>query len=155
MAAKYGRFFQLGYVVRDIDAAIAGLQKRMGASLVDVAHDLRDAAGQPRLIENLAHMAVPGAEIELIQPRAGWPSIYEDALPDCAAGVGFHHVGFLVPDLEAWDAALGELAAMRTPIVWQGAYPHVRFAYIDTRRHAGHYSELVWRSPDVVSRPLP
>ena len=42
----YGRFYQLGYVVRNIDAAIAHLQTRMGATLADVFYDLRDADGE-------------------------------------------------------------------------------------------------------------
>jgi len=41
MDSAYGRFLQVGYVVRDIDAAVAALQRRMGAKVIDLIHDIR------------------------------------------------------------------------------------------------------------------
>lgn len=141
----YGRFYQLGYVTRDIDKGIAHLQRRMGAQLIDVIRDLRDEAGNQVALRNLSHLALPGVEIELIEPRLDWPSIYLEALPADDNDVGFHHLGFLVPDSEAWDRAVNSFDAMETPIVMQGETSRVRFAYFDTRKQAGHYSEIAQR----------
>jgi hypothetical protein len=151
----YGRFFQLGYVVRDIDAAVAGIQRRMGAEVVDVVRDLRDEAGNEVALLNLSHLAVPGAEIELIEPRLDWPSIYLEALPDNPGDIGFHHLGFLLPDQSAWDRAIESCEALNTPVVMEGGTSAVRFAYIDTRRQAGHYSEIVLRFDPANARALP
>lgn len=151
----YGRFFQLGYVVRDIDAAVRHCQQRMGATVVDIIRDLRAETGEQVSINNLSHLALPGAEIELIEPRLDWPSIYLDALPDDSADIGFHHLGFLVPDQPTWDRAMATAETFDTPVVMEGATSQVRFAYLDTRRLCGHYSEVVWRYDPASSRPLP
>jgi len=144
-SALYGRFFQIGYVTRDIDLALAHLTRRMGARQLDVLRDFRPGGNRVEIL-HLAHMSLPGVEIEVIQPRLDWPSIYLGALPDGNGEVGFHHLGFMLPDLAAWDRAMSSLEAMQTPVVMQGTSPAVRFAYIDTRRRAGHYSELVYRA---------
>ncbi|MFA5495770.1 MAG: VOC family protein [Porticoccaceae bacterium] len=151
----YGRFFQLGYVVRDIDAAVRHCRQRMGATLVDIIRDLRTEAGEQVSINNLSHLAMPGAEIELIEPRPDWPSIYLDALPEKGGGLGFHHLGFVVPDQQAWDRAMATIDTFGTPLAMAGATSQVRFAYLDTRRLCGHYSEIVWRYDPANSRPLP
>lgn len=151
----YGRFFQIGYVVRDIDAAVQHLQQRMGAVVVDVIRDMRTEAGEQVCIRNLSHMALPGVEIELIEPRLDQDSIYLNALPHGNDDVGFHHLGFLLPDQQAWDSAIASLAVFDTPIVMEGETSKVRFAYLDTRRQSGHYSEIVWRFDPEGARPLP
>lgn len=151
----YGRFYQVGYVTRDIDAAIAQLQARMGATLVDVLYDLRDGNGEQVALKNLSHMSLPGAEIELIEPRPHWSSIYLDALPERGDDIGFHHLGFLIPDDATWDAAMASFETFGTPVVMSGATPQVRFAYVDTRRQCGHYSEIAQRFDSASARPLP
>lgn len=152
-SCAYGRFYQLGYVTRDIDAAYAQLQRTMGATPVDMIHDIRDAEGKQVVVQNVAHLALPGAEIELIQPRLEQPSIFLDALPQSPADVGLHHLGFILTDLDAWERAMAQIAANRTPIVMSGGTPQVRFAYFDTRKETGHYSEIALRF--APSRALP
>ena len=151
----YGRFFQLGYVTRDLDAGIAQLRRRMGATVIDVIRDLRDESGATVALEHLSHLALPGVEIELIQPRLDWDSIYLDALPESGNDIGFHHTGFMLPDSESWQRAVEMLDEMQTPIVMQGGTSQVRFAYIDTRKQAGHYSEIVQRFNPETARPMP
>lgn len=144
------RFFQLGYVTRDIHAALPRLEQLLGAARVDLIEDFRDGQGNPTPLQNLSHLALPGAEIELIQPREGHPSIYLDALPGDPAEVGLHHLGFLVPDKSAWDEAVERLNPAVNPIAMSADTPAVRFAYFDTRARTGHYTELVLRYPSVI-----
>jgi catechol 2,3-dioxygenase-like lactoylglutathione lyase family enzyme len=151
----YGRFYQLGYVARDIDAAVAHLQARMGARLTDLTHDVRGADGEPTPLQNLAHMVVPGAELEIIQPRDDMPSIYHETLPLQGDFVRLHHLGFLVDNEEAWQQAFSALDVMQTPVALMFDTPQVRCAYLDTRSQVGHYSELVLRKPGGTFRPLP
>lgn len=155
LTSRYGRFYQIGYVTRDIEAASTALQRRMGAVQIDMIREMRDGRGNPVALRHVAHLAVPGLEVELIEPRLTWDSIYLEALPDTSNAVGLHHLGFLLPDQTAWDAAVGDFEAMATPIVAQGETPDVRFAYFDTRRQAGHYSEIVLRFNPATARPLP
>lgn len=151
----YGRFYQIGYVARDIDAAVSHLQQRMGATLVDVIRDIRIGDGDEVCIKNLSHMALPGVELEIIQPRLDWESIYLDALPSGNDDVGFHHLGFLISDQQAWDRAVASFTTFDTPIVMEGGTPQVRFAYFDTRRQCGHYSEIAWRLDPENARAIP
>lgn len=154
-ASRYGRFYQLGYVTRNLDKGIAHLQRRMGAQLIDIIRELRDEAGSAVALQNVAHLALPGVEIEVMEPRIDWPSIYLEALPASDDDVGFHHLGFIVPDSAAWDRAVESLDAQDTPIVMQGGTAQVRFAYIDTRKQMGHYSEIAQRfSPPLGTPPL-
>jgi hypothetical protein len=151
----YGRFFQLGYVTRDISRAAPCLLQRMGATQIDLIHEPRDEAGNVYPLLHLAHFSLPGVEIELIEPRLDRPSIYLEALPDRGEDSSLHHMGFSVSDVQAWDRAVATFDAMQTPIVMEGETSQVRFAYFDTRRQAGHYSELVLRFHPETARPLP
>jgi hypothetical protein len=127
----------------------------MGAVRIDLVPELRDGDGKAVAIRGVAHLALPGLEIELIEPRPDWDSIFLAALPTSDEDVGFHHLGFLLPDRAAWDAAVADFAVMGTPIVMQGETPDVRFAYFDTRRHAGHYSEIALRFNPATARAIP
>lgn len=153
--STYGRFYQIGYVARDIDAAINHLQQRMGATLVDVIHDIRTEAGDQVCIKNLSHLALPGVELEVIQPRLDHESIYLEALPKEDDKVSFHHLGFLIPDQQAWEQAIASFDTFDTPIVMEGGTSEVRFAYFDTRRQCGHYSEIAWRYDPENARVIP
>jgi hypothetical protein len=143
----------LGYVARDIEQAIEQFTRRTGARLLDLTHDLRDESGDVLELENLAHLAMPGVEIEIIQPRRDRPSIYLDALPDDPRDVALHHLGFILPDQAAWQMAIDRLD-VSTPVSWTIGNRHAQVAYVDTRKQTGHYSELVVFA-DLSSRQLP
>jgi hypothetical protein len=127
----------------------------MNARRIDLIHDIRDEAGQPVPLLHLAYLSVPGVELEVIQPRLDWPSIYLETLPDGAADVRLHHLGFMLPNRAAWDEAAARLNEMATPIVLQFETSQVRAAYFDTRRQTGHYCELVVRFHPENLHPLP
>jgi len=152
---SFGRFFQLGYVTRNIDAALERLKERTGANQIDLIHDVRDEKGQFVALEHLSHLSLPGVEFEVIQPRMDWPSIYVDALPACDDDIGLHHLGFIVSDEAAWDAAVKRFGQANAPIAMAGETSKVRFAYIDARAQMGHYVELVLRYDPENARALP
>jgi len=140
----YGRFFQIGYVTRDLAAAAARLA-RMGARQIDLFEDFKRPGGEPSAIWGLSHLALGGAELELIQPRLDRPSIYLEALPAEADAIALHHVGYMNPDVPAWEAAMAKIRADGATVAVEGATPRARFAYLDTRADLGHYTEVVWR----------
>jgi len=140
----YGRFFQIGYVTRDLATAAARLTQ-MGARRIDYFEDFKRPNGDPSAIWGLSHMARGGAELELIQPRLDRTSIYLDALPEESGAIALHHVGYLHPDVPAWEAAMARVRASGATVVSEGAMPQARFAYLDTRADLGHFTEVVWR----------
>ena len=142
MAESYRRF-QIGYVVREIDGALAEFE-RLGACRLDRIIDMRDDRGAPSMILNLAHLMMRGVEIELIEPRAGYDSVYSGCLADGQSTV-LHHLGFMADDDAAWDAGLAELVATGAAVAMAIDLPRVRVRYFDTRNRLGHFFELVQR----------
>lgn len=143
----FGRFFQLGYVTRDLESAVRTLVDEQQAMLIDLIEDFKDQAGQPVVIRRLAHLMLGDAEIELIEPRLDWQSLYLEALPEKGIAMAFHHIGYMQPDVEQWEVAMARAEERGMVTVMKGSTPRARFAYLDTRAHNGHYSELVWRAP--------
>lgn len=138
-------FFQVGYVTADIDRAIAHFSSTCGATLKDVVRDMCDSSGIPVMIENLSHMRLGKIEIELIQPRRNWPSIYADCDMSIDRIATLHHMGFLAHGDEQWDSALNQAIGAAVPVAWTVELPQVRFAYLDMRAKLGHYVEIVQR----------
>lgn len=142
----FGIFFQLGYVARDIRGAVAMLETRMGARRIDLISDFADPAGNAVAIRSLAHLSMGDVEIEIIQPRLNWPSIYLDALPIGGAMIGLHHLGYMQSDMPSWEAAMRTIRASGMDIAMEGDTPNARFAYVDTRPLVGHFTEMVYRA---------
>jgi catechol 2,3-dioxygenase-like lactoylglutathione lyase family enzyme len=141
--SPFGKFFQLGYVTRDIDAAAHRMMSDLGACQLDLIHELRDENGDEVFLKHLAHFALGGIEAELIEPRLDWPSLYLEALPAQPDAFALHHLGYLVADEWAFDRALQHAAATGASVAFSADTANVRLAYIDTRRTSGHYSEVV------------
>ena len=142
---SFGKFFQIGYVTRNIDAALEQLTNVLGARQLDLHRDYRDSQGNPILVHHLSHLDLGGIEVELIEPRLDWPSsIYLEALPNDGIPYAVHHFGFCVDSDAAFDAAMGivEKAAFQVPFAGNAA--DLRFAYVDTRPISGHYTEIVY-----------
>lgn len=137
------RHFQIGYVVRNIDDAIARFE-HLGGALIDRIIDMRDDIGNPVIIQNLAHLQMGAREIELIEPRAGQKSIYTDWTL-AAGGIGLHHLGYKADTDEQWNIASTRWDTLG--IVMDMDIPRVRVRYYDTRDTLGHYIELVQRRP--------
>lgn len=145
---------QLGYVTRDLDAAMARLRAIGGiGSFAVYEPELEvEAAGQrgtARIRVALANLGT--MQVELIEPVDGAVGIYRDGAPD--ADPFLHHVAVLVRGGEAaWDAALADLAAAGHAPALTGEGGRAwgtltRFAYVDARPLLGHHVELIWRSP--------
>lgn len=145
MQDRSGGFFQIGYVTRNIANGLAILEGDMGAQRIDLLDDLRDAQGNRVMIRALSHLSLGEAEIELIEPRIDWPSVYLDALPADDRTIALHHIGYRQPDIAAWTDARDRAHAAGMAIPMEGATDHARFAYLDTRAVVGHYTEVVYR----------
>ncbi|MDM9560629.1 VOC family protein [Bordetella petrii] len=143
MSRFLGQIRQLGYVVPDIEAAMAYWSKTLGVGpwfytprvpIVNYRYD-----GQPYEPHNSVALANSGyVQVELIQTRNDVPSMYRDFQQ--AGRTGLQHVAYWTED---YDADLRRLLA-------QGFKPKMsgevgergRFIYFDTEYHPGTVIEL-------------
>lgn len=126
-----GEVRQIGYVVTDLDEAIAGWLK-MGVGPWFVIRDLPQRVtyrGAPCEVKlSLALSNSGDLQVELIQQLDDTPSIFTEFLDGSGAG-GFHQLAYWAEDFEAAMAKLGEAG---WPQVWSGGEGEgVRFAYFE------------------------
>jgi hypothetical protein len=136
------RYYHNGYVVRDIDAAIARLVTEGGPSsflMMDVARG-RPPAESP--MRRLALAGIGDHIYELIEADANAPSIYRDAVPTDDSII-FHHTGFYIDTDRDWNTLERQVDAMGGSAS-AGAIPGLlRFIYVDRRADLGHFVEYV------------
>jgi methylmalonyl-CoA/ethylmalonyl-CoA epimerase len=157
------RVAQVAMVVRDLDAVVRDYWDRFGigpwqiytfgpAMLSEMVYRGRSQPYQMRL----ALAMTENVQLEVIQSLDG-PNIYEEFLQE--HGEGMHHVGVLVPDL---NAAAAEIEAQGFPIIQSGRgygkHGDGAFAYFDTANLLGTTLELIERpkerhAPDSVYPP--
>lgn len=126
-----GNIRQIGYVVTDLDDAIAGWLK-MGVGPWFVIRNLPQRVtyrGAPCEVKlSLALSNSGDLQIELIQQLDHAPSVFTEFLDAAPAG-GFHQLAYWPTD---FDATMARLAEAGWPQVWSGGEGEgVRFAYFE------------------------
>jgi hypothetical protein len=135
----YRRFFQFGYVVRNLDGAMQTLRERMGVTQWQVNHLPATAPGRA-----LAFAYVDDVMIELVDIRPQEDTIYRDWIPGTDDGLRLHHLGYLIEDEDEWHAAIAQYeTAGFKPALVGGIEGRMQWYYADTVATLGHYSELV------------
>lgn len=143
MSRFFGAIRQLGYVVPDIEAAMAYWTATLGVGpffynpKVPIRnYTYRGARYEPH---NSVALANSGAlQVELIQCRNDVPSMYRDFLR--AGRTGLQHVAYWT---EAYDADLERLLAQGfRPAMGGEVGERGRFIYFDTEYHPGTVIEL-------------
>ena len=143
MSRLFGPVRQNGYVVRDIEAALAHWTGAMGVGpfwyFERVPMEMFCYRDAPSPLEVSIALANSGPlQIELIQPRNGAPSMYRDFLD--AGHEGLQHVAYWT---ESFD---GDLARARAAGFEVGQSGQIgadgRFVYFETRSHPGTVIEL-------------
>lgn len=133
MIQKFGaRMMQAGYLVDDLDAAMAHWTKTLGAGPFFVLpkreflelHHGGEACSEP-MIAAVALGQLDDLQIELIVPGGG-PSTYHRFLG--AGGRGLHHLGYMAPD---FDASRGAALRARLAVATEGRSQATRFAYLE------------------------
>ena len=143
MSRFFGPIRQLGYVVPDIEAAMAYWSGTLGVGpffynprVPIVNYRYRGEAYEPH---NSVALANSGAvQVELIQTRNDVPSMYRDFLQ--AGHTGLQHVAMWT---DTYDEDLANLQARGIQPVMQGEVgERGRFVYFDTEYHPGAVVEL-------------
>jgi catechol 2,3-dioxygenase-like lactoylglutathione lyase family enzyme len=125
-----GPIRQIGYVVTDLDKALAGWVE-LGVGPWFVMRGLPQRVtyrGEPCEITLSLALANSGdMQIEVIQQQDETPSIFTEFLT--AGREGFHQLAYWTADFEATMRAVGEAG---WPVVWSGGEDvGTRFAYVE------------------------
>lgn len=137
----FGGFFQLGYITRDLDAAIGAFRDRFGAAEFTIFSPPTRPDGTPSPARRIGLTYVDEMMIEIIEPDTGQSTIYDNCLPDQAGTMCLHHLGYLVDDL---DATLEQLRATGFAIALEARVTDMLdVCFADTRAELGHYSEFI------------
>lgn len=121
---------QIGYVVDDLDAAVANWLT-LGVGPWFVMRDLVQHVtyrGEPCAVTLSMALANSGdLQVELIQQTDDTASIFTEFLNH--AGPGFHQLAYWTEDFEA---TMGRVAEAGWPVVWSGGEGDgVRYAYVE------------------------
>lgn len=139
-----GHFYQFGYLSRDIDAAAAALRDRFGITQVR-----RKRSSE--WMETL-HAWTGDTMVEVIVCGEGAPALYTDFPLPPAGDLVLHHLGRRIMDEETW-AGMERVAASQglvTEMMGSVMNGQLRYAYVDTRRMLGLYTEYVMLSGDAL-----
>jgi hypothetical protein len=160
--ARYGDLFQMSYVTRDLDAAVALATGELGLppfSKSDSSIEVL-AGGRIQTLTVRAAVAVVGRnQFEIIEPQSGPIEVYTAAADLSARLLTFHHVGIAVGgDYPEWARVLTEIQASGDEIAFlypAQPTPHdkVCFCYVDTRARLGHHTEYLWWHPSLTGQP--
>ena len=150
---RYGDLFQMSYVTRDLDAAMAHADVALGISDFRVVEaDIEVLSyGKPERLHLRAAMAYIGTrQFEIIEPIAGATRIYTDDVDLSGPILSFHHTAIAVRgDLRDWQSVLAEIADSGDALAYLfPARPRPdqtsAFCYVDTRDRIGHHTEFLW-----------
>ncbi|OBF98521.1 glyoxalase [Mycobacterium sp. 852002-51152_SCH6134967] len=137
-----GPIRQIGYVVTDIDRAIASWLE-LGVGPWFVMRNLTLSAryrGEPcEVTQSLALSNSGDMQMELIQQHSEAPSAFTEFLD--AHGEGFHQFAYWADD---FDATMQAVEAAGWPVVWSGGEDvGTRFAYVEPPGGPGHIAQVI------------
>lgn len=143
MSRLYGPIRQIGYVIRDIEAAMVHWSTVSGVGpwfYVD-KFAFNSFSYRGRNYDGLdASVAMANSgdlQIELIQQRCQTPSMYRDFMSH--SGEGLQHVAYWPDD---YDAAYAEALKRGNVVGHEGELPRGRFVYFESSGHPGSVFEL-------------
>jgi methylmalonyl-CoA/ethylmalonyl-CoA epimerase len=144
-----GQFFHVGYVVPNLDAALAHVNTTLGAPRFMVFREVIVENGWFRGSEapinhSMAFGYVGDVLFEFVEHVAG-KSTYSEFL-DRVPGGGVHHLGYSVGD---YDAATTDLLERGYRPVQRGTFGDTKFGYFETGDDPGTLTEIVYLDPNV------
>jgi catechol 2,3-dioxygenase-like lactoylglutathione lyase family enzyme len=130
MTTLPGPIRQIGYIVSDLDAALASWVN-LGVGPWFVMRKMRISAvyrGEPCEVTLTLALANSGEmQFELIQQHDGTPSIYTEFL--ASGSGGYHQLAYWSDD---FDATMASVREADWPVVWSGGGDvGARFAYVE------------------------
>jgi hypothetical protein len=143
-------FFQIGYVTKDLDAAVRQLGTIHGMERFRIKRDVPSMPGMPKMLMHQAHAFIGAVQIEIIQPAGGDDGLYRDFCAADSSAIRHHHFGMWVDDAAEYGGLRSALEEQNIPIVFEASIPNIGGAiYADTRATLGHYLEYVHFTPEA------
>jgi methylmalonyl-CoA/ethylmalonyl-CoA epimerase len=144
-----GTLFQIGYVVPNLDAALAHLNNKLGAPRFMVLREIVVENGWFRgssapINHSMAFGYVGDMQFEIIENVAG-KSTYSEFLDRVPEG-GVHHLGYAVED---YNAATADLLSRGYRAVQRGTFGDTKFGYFETGDEPGTLTEIVYLDANV------
>ncbi|GAC1572099.1 MAG: hypothetical protein NVS3B5_00750 [Sphingomicrobium sp.] len=138
-------FYQLGFVARDLDHAVAALGDRFGIM------QFRRRRASDWL--QTAHAWTAGAMIEVMQIGDSAPALFEGYVPTDQRAIRLHHHGYRVADQASWDEIAHRCASAGFVVPLEGTVMNgdLRYMYVDTRDALGVFSEFVMLTGTALS----
>ena len=153
IGARYGEQFQMSYITRDLDAAIAHCRDTLDITTFEITEaDVEVMSfGQLRQLKIRAAMANIGRnQFEIIEPVSGPIEIYTDEVDLSGHILNYHHIAIAVlGPFENWLKLLEEVResgdefALLLPVE-PTRDDKLCCCYVDTRKRLGHYTEYLW-----------
>jgi hypothetical protein len=131
-------FFQFGYVVRSVEAAIGTMRDRLRVKNWQV-RDLPATAPARRL----AFAYLQDTMLELVEVAPDESTIYGAWVPEREEELRLHHLGYLVDGEAEWRVRLEAFADGGIGTALTGVTPAMHWHYADTVALLGHYVETV------------
>jgi extradiol dioxygenase family protein len=162
IASRYANLFQMSYITRDLDAAMAHAREHMGVEHFDTTEAKVEVLcfGELRPLHIRAAFANIGRnQFEIIEPVSGAIEIYTDEVDLSKHILNFHHIAIAVRGtIDDWRALLAEVRASGDAFAYlmpaePGDDDKLCFCYVDTRHRIGHYTEYLW--VDEAIKPVP
>jgi hypothetical protein len=144
------RFFQLGFLVEDLQTAANRWARTFGVGpfqVMPVFDQHTTYRGNQATITMQVAVAQAGpVQIELIQQLCDRPSVFRDW--SHGGTRGFHQLATVTPDYDATKAHYKELGY---DIAAESLSGRFRVAYIDTSNDFGFYTEVVESTPGFLT----
>lgn len=162
IAARYGELFQMSYITRDLDAAMAHCREALGIEQFHTTDAEVEVLsyGKVRPLKIRAAMANVGRnQFEIIQPVSGATEVYTDEVDLSAHILNYHHIAIAVRGRhDKWLELLDEVRASGDEFAYlfppeQSPDDKLSFCYVDTRKRLGHYTEYLWVDESI--KPVP
>ncbi|MGC1355072.1 MAG: VOC family protein [Xanthobacteraceae bacterium] len=144
-----GKLFQFGYVVPNLDAALAHLNNRLGAPRFMALREIVVQNGWFRgstapINHSMAFGYIDEVQFEIIENISG-KSTYSEFLERVPEG-GIHHLGYAVDD---YDAATKDLEARGYKLVQRGTFGDTKFGYYESDDDFGTLTEIIYLDANV------
>lgn len=141
---SFANMYQLGYVVREIDAAATRFRDLFGVERFRVIRHGPEIA--------TAHAYVGNVMIELIEVGTGGPAYFQSYIPDDRGRAVFHHHAYRVHDeaefAQLIDAARDMDLSYETTSAKDG---DMNVMFVDLRHETGAYAEYVFLKGTMLS----
>lgn len=146
----YAGMFQVAYVVRNMDEAVATFARDHGVEGFRVMEFELNLNPPGKTVLKVALGWVDDHEFELIEPIRDETGVFEPKLPVAPANMVLHHVAARIPgELEDWERFRSAVPDNR--VVIEGGRDGMRFIYVDALDTLGHHLEYIWMNDDFLA----